>query len=136
VTHRGYAPHVTIVTGHEAAREQGVSTGAEQQNADPVNWEALAALGGTLVILMGVKAMPCITRRLLEGGLDRETPAAAIQQGTTQRQRVVTGTLATIAQRAADVGLESPAITVVGAVAGLRESLAWFASAQVRAEAW
>ena len=136
VTHRGYAPHVTFVTGHEAAREQGVSTVAEQHNADPVNWEALAALGGTLVILMGVKAMPCITRRLLEGGLDRETPAAVIQQGTTQQQRVVTGTLADIAERAADAGLESPAITVVGAVAGLRESLAWFESARIRNGAW
>lgn len=132
VTHRGYAPQVTIVTGHEAAREQG----AGQHSADPVNWEALAAAGGTLVILMGVRALPCITRRLLDGGLDRETPAAVIQQGTTQQQRVVTGTLATIARRAADAGLESPAITVVGAVAGLRESLAWFEVAQIRDEAW
>lgn len=136
VTHRGYAPQVTIVTGHEAAKDQGTGAGEEQHCADPVNWEALAAVGGTLVILMGVKALPCITRRLLDGGLDRETPAAVIQQGTTRQQCVVTGTLATIAQRAADAGLESPAITVIGAVAGLRQSLAWFEVAQVRDAAW
>ncbi|MGZ3673363.1 MAG: uroporphyrinogen-III C-methyltransferase [Ktedonobacterales bacterium] len=134
VTHRGYAPQVTIVTGHEATKEQGAGT--EQHSADPVNWEVLARVGGTLVILMGVRALPCITRRLLDGGLDRETPAAVIQQGTTQQQRVVTGTLATIAQHAADASLESPAITVVGAVAGLRESLAWFELAQTRDGAW
>lgn len=136
VTHRGYASHVTIVTGHEAAREQGTRTGAEQQRADPVNWEALAAVGGTLVILMGVRGLPCIVRRLLDGGLDRETPAAVIQQGTTRQQRVVTGTIATIAQHAADAGLESPAITIIGAVAGLRDSLAWFEVAQLRTGAW
>lgn len=120
VTHRGHASHFTVVTGH-AGEGEGAT-----QSSPPVDWEALAALGGTLVILMGVAALPGIARRLLEGGLDRETPAAVIQQGTTRTQRTVTGTLADIAERAAAAGLEAPAITVIGAVAGLHESLAWF----------
>lgn len=121
VTHRDHASLFTVVTGHAG---EGAA-----QSSPPVDWEALARIGGTLVILMGVAALPCITRRLLDGGLDRETPAAVIQQGTTRAQRTVTGTLADIAERATAAGLEAPAITVIGAVAGLNESLAWFEAA-------
>jgi uroporphyrin-III C-methyltransferase len=121
VTHRGAAPLFTVVTGHE--RPAAVGDGGEDEAVD---WGALARLGGTLVILMGVGTLPRITRRLLEGGLGAETPAAVIQQGTTGAQRVVAGTLADIAGRAAAAGLTSPAVTVVGAVAALRDSLAWF----------
>jgi uroporphyrin-III C-methyltransferase len=85
-----------------------------------------SALGGTLVVMMGVAALPRITQELLDGGLDPRTPAAVIQQGTVPQQRVVTGTVATIATRAIEAGLRTPAITVIGAVAGLRDTLAWF----------
>lgn len=118
VTHREHASVFTVVTGHE-------SEGAAHASP-PVKWEALAALGGTLVILMGVATLPRLTQRLLDCGMDPETPAAVIQRGTTSTQRVITGTLADIARRAAEAGLESPAITVIGAVAALHESLAWF----------
>jgi uroporphyrin-III C-methyltransferase len=127
VTHRGHASLFTVVTGHAG---EGAT-----QSSPPVDWEALATLGGTLVILMGVAALPDITRRLLDGGLDRETPAAVIQQGTTRAQRTVTGTLADIAERTAAAGLEAPAITVIGAVAGLHESLAWFEATPLRRDA-
>ncbi len=116
VTHRGHASALTVVTGHDDAASGGPG----------VDWAALAALGGTLVVMMGVAALPRIARELLDGGLDPRTPAAVIQQGTVPGQRVVTGTVATIASRAIEAGLQSPAITVIGAVAGLREALAWF----------
>lgn len=119
VTHRGHAPLVTVVTGHEDPSR--ASSG--------VDWSALAALGGTLVVMMGVAALPRITRRLREGGLSALTPAAVIQQGTMPGQRVVTGTLADIAERAAGAGLTPPAVTVIGEVAGLHASLAWFNAA-------
>src|SRR5262249_42956355 len=91
-----------------------------------VNWEALAALGGTLVILMGVKALPHFTEKLIAHGMDADIPAAVIQEGTTPRQRVVTGTLATIAERAQKEGLSAPALTVIGSVVSTREALAWY----------
>src|SRR5947199_4985323 len=94
VTHREYTSSVTIVTGHEG------------RSASPaVNWEALAALGGTLVILMGVKALPHFTQKLIAHGMDGDLPAAVVQEGTTPRQRVVTGTLSTIAECALKEGL-------------------------------
>ena len=84
--------------------------------------------------MMGVAALPRVTQRLLEGGLAPHTPAAVIQQGTTAQQRVVEGTLADIAARAAAAGIRPPAITVVGAVAALRASLAWFETASLQRE--
>ncbi len=115
VTHRDFTSSVTIVTGHKG------NTSSPQ-----VNWEALAALGGTLVVLMGVKALPDFTRKLIAGGMDAALPAAVIQEGTTEQQRVVTGTLGTIAQQAIEAGLTSPALTVVGRVVNTREVLAWY----------
>jgi uroporphyrin-III C-methyltransferase len=115
VTHREYTSSVTIVTGHEG------------RSASPaVNWEALAALGGTLVILMGVKALPHFTQKLIAHGMDARLPAAVIQEGTTPRQRVVMGTLATIAERALKEGLSTPALTIIGSVVTTREALAWY----------
>jgi uroporphyrin-III C-methyltransferase len=117
VTHRGHGSLMTVVTAHECAPAAGV------------DWEALARAGGTLIIMMGVAALPRVTQRLREGGLAPHTPAAVIEQGTTAQQRVVEGTLADIAERAAAADIRPPAITVVGAVAALRASLAWFETA-------
>jgi uroporphyrin-III C-methyltransferase len=117
VTHRGHGSLMTVVTAHECAPAAGV------------DWEALARVGGTLIIMMGVAALPRVTQRLRDGGLAPHTPAAVIEQGTTAQQRVVEGTLADIAERAAAANIHPPAITVVGAVAALRASLAWFETA-------
>jgi len=120
VTHRNYASSVTIVTGHGCAYGR--------HPAD-VNWEALAKVGswgGTLIILMGVDTLPHVTRQLLDGGLPSDTPAAVIQQGTIPQQRVVTDTLVNIAECARRANITSPAITVIGAVVALRDSLNWF----------
>lgn len=115
VTHREVSSSFTVVTGHEDPR-----------HASTVNWEALAALGGTLVFLMGVTKLSYITQRLSEGGLSPDTPAAIIQQGTVDQQRTVTGSLATIAEQAAREHILSPAIVVIGAVVNLQATLTWF----------
>ncbi len=117
VTQRNHAAQVTIVTGHESAADQ---PGAA------VNWEALAKLEGTLVILMGLANLARIACRLITSGMARQTPAAVIEQGTLPAQRVVTGTLEDIATRTAAAGIRSPAIIVIGAVAALHDTLAWF----------
>src|SRR6266852_5234211 len=107
ITHREYSSSVTIVTGHE-----------DPTHTSPtVNWERLAKLDSTLVILMGMTALASITRQLLQGGLHPDTPAAVIQQGTVPQQRVVTDTLVNIAEHARTAGIKSPAVVVIGAVA-------------------
>jgi uroporphyrin-III C-methyltransferase len=119
ITHRDFTSSVTIVTGHEG------------YSASPTaNWEALATLGGTLVVLMGVKALPHFTQRLIAAGMHPTVPAAIIQEGTTPQQRVVIGTLADIAQRAQDAGLTSPALTIIGTVVSTRETLEWYEKAK------
>ncbi len=120
VTHRDYVSSVTIVTGHEG----------NSHRSTPIHWEALAKTGGTLVILMGVKGLAHITRSLIVGGLEQNVPAAVIQEGTTPKQRLVTGTLANIAQRAIEAKITSPAITVIGTVVSLSNALAWYEVAQ------
>jgi uroporphyrinogen III methyltransferase/synthase len=77
---------------------------------------------------MGVKTLPEVVRSLTEGGRSAETPVAVIQQGTTPEQRTVTGTLADIVERVDEAGIQPPAITVVGEVVRLCETLAWFES--------
>lgn len=102
VTHRGVSASFTVVTGH---RERGGSTGIE--------WEALARVGGTIVVLMGVSERSAIAARLMAGGLAPDTPVAAVRWGTRPDQEVVRTTLA-------DLGatpVESPATIVIGAVA-------------------
>jgi uroporphyrin-III C-methyltransferase len=116
VTHREYSSSVTIVTGHEDPTHA----------SSTVNWEMLARLDSTLVILMGIASLPSITRQLLHGGLDPDTPAAVIQQGTVPQQRVVTDTLVNIAEHAKTARITSPAVVVIGAVAALSDPLAWF----------
>ena len=125
VTHRGLSSSVMIVTGHE---ERGNANAAST-----VNWEAASMLvtsGGTLVILMGVETLPKTTQRLLESGLSPDMPVAVIQQGTIPQQRAVTDTLTHIVERVQQAQLKSPAVIVVGAVAALGETLAWYETIQ------
>ncbi len=109
VTHRSCASLVTIVTGHEDPTK----------GEKAVPWEQLAKIGGTLVILMGVKNLPAIARSLLEGGKDSRTPVAIIERGLAPDQRVVTGELGKIADIASRNGVRPPAIIVIGEVADL-----------------
>src|SRR5207237_741604 len=87
-----------------------------------LDWGALARMP-TLVVLMGLRALPRVTARLTAHGLDPETPAAVVSRGTLADQRVVTGTVSTIAALAAAAALEQPATLVVGHVVSLRETL-------------
>jgi len=93
-----------------------------------VNWEQLAKLEGTLVIMMGVETLGQISQRLLAGGLSPATPAAVIQQGTVPQQKVVTGTIENILERATAARIKSPAVIVIGAVVNLSDPLTWFST--------
>lgn len=111
VTHRGLSDSVTVVTG-TAAKTGG---GEELQ----LDFHTLAQLKGTLVILMGMHHLAEIVVGLLAAGKDRLTPCAVIMEGTTDRQRAVRAPLFELPARAADWGITSPAVIVVGAVAKL-----------------
>ena len=116
VTHRDAASAVAFVTGHEDPEKPDSA----------IDWDALAGFPGTLVFYMGVKALPRIADALIAGGRDPDEPAAVIERGTLPGQRTVLATLGVIAACASEAGIRPPSITIVGAVAGLRDELAWF----------
>jgi uroporphyrinogen III methyltransferase/synthase len=123
VTHRDAASAVAFVTGHEDPAKLGEGGGGSA-----LDWAAVARFPGTLVVYMGVRRLDAIARELMAGGRPGDEPAAVIQRGTLPDQRVVAGTLETIADAAADAGVRAPAISVFGPVAALRSELAWFES--------
>jgi uroporphyrinogen III methyltransferase / synthase len=115
VTHRDAASAVAFVTGHEDPAKEDTA----------LDWPALAAFPGTLVVYMGVRTLEAISQALIVGGRSPSQPAAIIERGTLPRQRVAVGTLETIASVAAQAGIRAPAISVFGEVAALHERLDW-----------
>ena len=115
VTHRDDASAVALVTAHEDP--------AKPESA--LDWPALAAFPGTLVLYMGVGRLAAAAERLIAAGRPSDEPAAVVERGTLPRQRSVSGTLSDISQRVEEAGLRPPAITVLGPVARLRDELAW-----------
>jgi uroporphyrin-III C-methyltransferase len=107
ITHRTLNQGFTVVTAH-------VPPGDPRSTLD---WDALAHTGTALVLLMGLRTLPAVTRALLAAGMDPETPAATVADAGLPDQRRVTGTVATIADLTARAGLTSPAVTVIGTVA-------------------
>lgn len=116
VTHRDHASSVSFVTGHEDPTKE----------ESAVDWAALAATGGTIVVLMGVGKLPDYTAALREAGMDPETPVALVEWATRPEQRVATGTLDTIVEVRDELDVEPPAITVIGDVAGECEKVTSF----------
>ena len=113
LSHRNYASSFAVVTGHEAVKSKS-----------SVDWAKLATAVDTLVILMGLHNLPAIVAKLIAHGRAPETPAAVIQQGTTEQQKTVVGTLADIVEKSA--AMTAPALIVVGEVVRLQEKLNWF----------
>lgn len=122
VTHRGAASAVAFVTGHEDP--------AKDESA--IDWSALAAFPGTLVFYMGVRQLEAIAEQLIAAGRDPSEPVAVVERGTLPDQRVVVGTLETIAAEAFSEGVRAPALIVVGSVVALGERLAWFPVSEAR----
>src|SRR5262249_13573456 len=116
VTHRDAASAVAFVTGHEDPAKHESS----------LDWAALAGVPATLVIYMGVRGLAAIAEQLVSGGRPGSEPAAVIERGTLPDQRVVSGTLESIAEVADQHDIRAPAIALFGPVAALRHDLAWF----------
>ncbi|WP_089375891.1 siroheme synthase CysG [Methylobacillus rhizosphaerae] len=115
LTHRDYAQSCLFTTGH--LKDGTVN----------LDWPALVRPKQTVVIYMGLVGLPEICRQMIAHGAPETLPIAIVQQGTTQRQRVVDGTLATLPGLVATAELRAPCLIIVGEVVRLREKLAWFA---------
>ncbi|MEO5373846.1 MAG: uroporphyrinogen-III C-methyltransferase [Alphaproteobacteria bacterium] len=116
LTHRGLATGVRFVTGH-------LRDDLELDH----DWHRLADPDTTLVIYMGLSSLPRITAELKAAGLPADTPAAAIHNATTPRQRRVLGTLANLAARVEAARLAAPTVVIIGRVVTLADTLTWFA---------
>jgi len=117
LTHRDHSQSVVFVTGH--LKDGTVN----------LNWKALAQPNQTIVFYMGLHGVPDICRGLTGNGLPATTPVALIQQGTTARQRVFTGTLASLPEIVKTEQIKAPTLIIVGDVVKLRDKLNWFVPA-------
>jgi len=116
MTHRAHNSQVTFFTGHEDP--------AKAESA--IDYAALAKLGGTQVMLMGVERLGSITSEMLKQGVRSGLPVALVRSATTGQQETLTGTLADIAQKAIASDFKAPAVAVFGEVVALRDRLNWY----------
>ena len=122
LTHRDHAQGCIVVTGHEKDGELNL------------NWNSLIQPRQTVVIYMGLTSLETITRGFLEHGADPATPAAIIENGTRAGQRVITGTLDSLADKSAAAEVKSPALIIVGSVVALQDKLSWYADTDILAK--
>jgi len=118
LTHRDLSSSVTFITGSDR----------EGKEWSPASWLKLATATDTICVLMGMRRIEQITQAIIDGGRDPKTPAAVVQWAARPEQRVVTGTVATIASIARAEKITNPAIIIVGDVVRLRDELRWFDS--------
>ncbi len=114
LTHRDHAQSCTFVTGHL------------KDGSIDLNWQQLSAPNQTIVFYMGLSGLKRICQSLMNYGCPKDHPIAIIQQGTTANQRVITGTLDTLAEKIADKGIKAPTLIIVGTVVTLHDKLKWF----------
>lgn len=114
LTHRDYSQACLFITGHL------------KDGTLDLDWESMARPRQTVVIYMGLVGLPQICEKLIEHGVSPDMPAAVVQQGTTQKQRVVTATLRDLAVKVEQAGIKAPCLTIIGEVVKLRERLNWF----------
>lgn len=114
LTHRDYSQSVRFVTGHL------------KDDRPDLDWHMLAKEQQTLVIYMGLMALPVISDKLISHGMRADMPVAVVEQGTRATQRVVTASLTDIDAAVKKAELKAPALIIIGPVVKLRNTLAWF----------
>jgi uroporphyrinogen III methyltransferase/synthase len=130
VTHRDFNSSFTLITGHEKEEEYKESESRARDAAvgsSDLDWASIAKLP-CIAFYMGVKALPRICEKLIAHGTSPDTPAATIQWATTPKQRTVVGTLRDIVQRVTEAKIGAPAITIIGRVVEMRQTINWFES--------
>ncbi len=116
LTHRDYAQACVFVTGH-----------AQKDGTLKLNWDQLAQRGQTVVIYMGLGSLPQLCAQLIAHGLPRDWPAALIEEGTSERQQVIAGTLGDLPRKVEGANIRGASLVIVGEVVKLRDRLRWFA---------
>jgi uroporphyrin-III C-methyltransferase len=125
LTHRDHAQSCLFVTGHLKDVVGAADTGESPAQPD-LDWAALARPRQTVVIYMGLSALPAICSKLIEHGAPPTRPIAAVQHATLATQEVITGTLADLPTQPGVRELRSPSLLIVGDVVRLRGQLDWF----------
>ena len=115
LTHRKHASSVVFVTGHEDP----------EKRKEAVKWKRLAKSVDTIVIMMGLSRIDFICKELIAGGMDRNTPVAVIQNGTTPKQKTVVGTLSNIAKIVKSNKMIPPTNIIIGKVVDLSKTIGW-----------
>lgn len=114
LTHRDYAQACLFITGHQ------------KDGSIDLDWVAMSRPNQTVVIYMGLVGLKEICEKLIAHGVSASMPAAVVQQGTTQKQKVVAATLADLAEKVLAADMKPPSLTIIGEVVKLREKLNWF----------
>ncbi len=114
LTHRDYAQACLFITGHH------------KDGSIDMDWVAMSRPNQTVVIYMGLVGLKEICEKLIAYGVSASMPAAVVQQGTTQKQKVVAATLADLAEKVNAAEMKPPCLTIIGEVVKLRETLNWF----------
>ena len=115
LTHRKHASSVVFVTGHEDPEKKDKA----------VRWKRLAKSVDTIVIMMGLSRIDVICKQLVAGGMDKKTPVAVIQNGTTPRQKMIKGNVTNIAKKVKEDGITPPANIIIGDVVDLSDTIGW-----------
>ena len=115
LTHRRYASSVVFVTGHEDP----------EKKKEIVKWKNLAKSVDTIVIMMGLSRIGIICKQLAQGGMDKTMPVAVIQNGTTSKQKMISGTISNIASKVKKEGFKPPCIIIIGKVVNLSKIIGW-----------
>jgi uroporphyrin-III C-methyltransferase len=115
LTHRKFASSVVFVTGHEDL----------QRSKEKVKWKKLANSVDTIVIMMGLSRRGIICKQLIQGGMEKRTPVAVIQEGTTSKHRMITGNVSNISKLVTQKKIKSPSIIIIGKVVNLSKTIGW-----------
>ena len=115
LTHRQFASSVVFVTGHEDP----------EKKSDVVKWKKLAKSVDTIVIMMGLSRIGVISKKLIDGGMDKDMPVAVIQNGTTSQQKMIKGTISNIANKIKRNKIKPPTNIIIGRVVDLSDIIGW-----------
>ena len=115
LTHRQFASSVVFVTGHEDP----------EKKSDVVKWKKLAKSVDTIVIMMGLSRIGMISKKLIDGGMDKDMPVAVIQNGTTSQQKMIRGTISNITNKIKRNKIKPPTNIIIGRVVDLSDIIGW-----------
>ena len=115
LTHRKFASSVVFVTGHEDLLK----------SKEKVKWKKLAKSVDTIVIMMGLSRISIICKQLIEGGMNKKTPVAVIQEGTTPQQKMIAGNVSNISKLVTQKKIKPPSIIIIGKVVNLSKTIGW-----------